>query len=390
MSKKEPPRVLFFVEELKVGGAQRVCLLYVNHLKVIQPLMLLMQREGELLREVNPQIPVIDLSALCPNLPLPFLLKGISLLRQAYTLQRLTVRENCAIVSSFDRPANFIAVLAKILFARHLRVVISEHTVTSDYLKHSDLGLAGRSIHRILTRITYPRADLIVAVSQGVQRDLIENFGIPEERIVVQHNPIDIERVRTCAREHVVHPRLLNLDVPLVVAVGRLDKIKGFDFLVQAFAELLKKVDSKLVIIGEGEERSSLCKMIQELGLQENVTLLGYQGNPWKYMVRADVFVLSSLVEGFPNVIGEALALSLPVLAVDCSPGVREYLQEGKCGVLVPRDLTALAKGLEHLLTDDNLRKRLARQAGRRVSDFDLPRVVQSYESIIRSIASKP
>jgi glycosyltransferase involved in cell wall biosynthesis len=146
-------------------------------------------------------------------------------------------------------------------------------------------------------------------------------------------------------------------------------------------------VPAKLAIIGDGEERAALESLVRELGLTDRVMLLGFQENPWRYMARADLFVLSSLTEGMPNVIGEAMALGLPVVATDCSPGVREYLDDGRAGLLVPPgDPRALARGIEQLLSDDPLRQELARRGRERIVQFDLSATVGAYESLLEHL----
>jgi glycosyltransferase involved in cell wall biosynthesis len=227
-----------------------------------------------------------------------------------------------------------------------------------------------------------------VAVASGIAEDLVRSFDIPQERIVVIHNPIDIEAVRRRAEEAVSHPWFMEHNTPIVVAVGRLTKLKGFHHLIEAMAHL--PCAARLAIIGDGEEYRALEQRIIELNLTDRVALLGYQDNPWKYMARADLFVLSSLTEGWPNVIGEAMALGVPIVATDCSPGVREVLEEGKSGLLVPAgDPEALAKGIARVLGDEALRKELARRGRERVAQFDLPKVVMLYEDVLLRLLHK-
>jgi glycosyltransferase involved in cell wall biosynthesis len=163
--------------------------------------------------------------------------------------------------------------------------------------------------------------------------------------------------------------------------------LKGFDLLIRAFARLDPSLRASLVIIGEGDQRSALERLIDELGLNGRVTLAGSQANPWKFMARADVVALATRSEAFPNVIGEALALGRPVIATNCSPGVAEYLDHGRYGLLVPPDdVDALAAALEHILRDDELRKTLAVRAPSRADSFGL-QVVHRYEQVLLEAA---
>ena len=166
--------------------------------------------------------------------------------------------------------------------------------------------------------------------------------------------------------------------------VGRLVQLKGFDLLIRAVARLPVSLRARLLIVGEGDQRIALEALIAELRLTDRVSLLGTQANPWKFMARADVVALASRSEAFPNVIGEALALSRPVIATNCSPGVSEYLDGGRYGVLVPpEDVDALARGLERILTDPSLRRELATHAASRVEAFGLRPVVDRYEGLV-------
>jgi glycosyltransferase involved in cell wall biosynthesis len=231
-------------------------------------------------------------------------------------------------------------------------------------------------------RHAFPRAEIIIAVSEGVKQDLVRHFSIRAERIVVLPNPVDLERIRRLATERV------DDDVPrdgaTIVAAGRLAHIKGFDLLIRAFARLRPSLHARLLIVGEGDQRAPLEALIGELQLSDRVALLGTRTNPWKYMARADVVALASRSEAFPNVIGEALALGRPVIATECSPGVAEYLDHGRYGVLVPpNDVDALATGLDRILTDNELRRQLTARAPSRVESFALARIVDRYEGLL-------
>jgi glycosyltransferase involved in cell wall biosynthesis len=399
---------------MEVGGAEYVCLQYINHLRSFEGCLLLQVRSGPLLSQLQATVPVFELfertSALSEAPQQPRLLRHLSccaarlhhlvlsglrkmgplhycysLLWQAHRVAELAHQHNCSTCVSFITLVNVIAVLAKVFFYRQLRVVINVHDVTSQILEHSKLRRFERFLLKRLIRFCYPWADAIVAVAQGIKRDLIESFGVPADKIVVIYNPIDVHRVRSRAAEPVIHPWFADRSMPLIIAVGRLVKLKGFDLLIRSVAQL--SIPARLAIIGDGEERAALECLVTQLGLTDRVVLLGFQENPWKYMAQADLFVLSSLTEGMPNVIGEAMALGLPVLVTDCSPGVREYLDGGRAGLLVPPgDPRALARSMEQLLSDASLRRELARRGYERVAQFDLPTTVRAYESLLEHL----
>lgn len=413
-----PERVLFFIPTMEAGGAEHVCLQYINHLQSLESCLLLQVRSGPLLNKLRPDIPVFEIfeRTSAPSKPLQqrgllkrlghylgyyvawlyhWFLGGLrkieplyycySLVWQAHKIAKLAHQRGCSTIVSFITLANVIAILAKVFFSRQLKVVINVHDVTSQILEHSKLKRYERFLLRWLIRFFYPRADVIVAVAQGIKRDLIESFGLPAEKIAVVYNPIDIQSLHLRAAEPVTHPWFTDRSEPLIIAVGRLVKVKGFDLLIRSVAQL--PTQAKLALIGNGEERAALEDLITDLGLADRVVLLGFQENPWKYMAQADLFVLSSLTEGMPNVIGEAMALGLPIVATDCSPGVREYLDNGRAGLLVPPgDPGALAQGIERLLSNELLRQELACRGRERIKQFDLSTAIEAYEKLLESL----
>ena len=299
-------------------------------------------------------------------------------------------QHDCAAVTSFITVPNIVATLAKTFFDRRLKVIINVHDMTGRILEESGLDRPARFLLKWLVGKLYPKADLIVAVTQGIKDDLVDRFRIPEARIVVINNPIDVGRVRARAGEMVDHRWFHDGEGPIVLAVGRLVKLKGYDLLIRAFARLPSEHKARLVILGEGPERPRLERLIEDHGLKERAALLGFQENPWKYMARADMLVLSSITEGLPNVIGEAMALDLPVLATDCSPGVRDYLQGGESGLLLPPgNADALVEGMVRLIVDRELRAAIVRRSRRRVEAFDLARIVGTYEEALARVIAE-
>jgi glycosyltransferase involved in cell wall biosynthesis len=220
-------------------------------------------------------------------------------------------------------------------------------------------------------------------VGNSVRDDLVRYFAIAVDRITIVPNPIDVGRIRRAGAESMEQTDT-DLADGAIVGVGRLVPLKGFDLLIRAFALLPAAIPAKLQIVGDGEERAPLERLAAELRVGDRVEFVGTQLNPWKYMARARVIVLPSRTEASPNVLGEALALAVPVIATRCSDGVVAYLEDGRCGLLVPpEDAKALGDALERVLTDDALRRRLIEHASERAEAFDLPHVVDRYERLI-------
>jgi glycosyltransferase involved in cell wall biosynthesis len=195
---------------------------------------------------------------------------------------------------------------------------------------------------------TYASADLVIGVSDGACQAMRELIGARETPHIARiYNPIDLGAFRRMAAEPVAHPWFLDKTRPLVLSAGRLVRAKDFPTLLHAFRRVQERTNSRLVILGEGRQRAKLERMSRQLGLAEAVDLPGFSPNPFAYMARADLFVLSSLYEGFGNVLAEAMAVGTPCVATDCRSGPREILADGRYGHLVrPGNAEALADAI--------------------------------------------
>lgn len=229
-------------------------------------------------------------------------------------------------------------------------------------------------------REMYSAVDRIVAVSEGVAEDTRRIAKLPPEKIVVIRNPVITPEMMEKSRMPVDHPWLESSDVPVILGAGRLTQQKDFSTLVRAFARVRAFIDSRLVILGEGRLRPSLEKLAADLGIADAVALLGHVANPYAYMARSSLFVLSSAWEGSPNVLTEALALGTPVVSTDCPSGPREILRDGLYGPLVPvGDVERLADAMLNTLQFP-LENRLLREAA---SEYTVERSAARYLEVL-------
>lgn len=214
----------------------------------------------------------------------------------------------------------------------------------------SSLINAGGFFKQKAMRWLYRHADMIVAVSRGVAQDL-RSLGIPNDQIRVIHNPVDRERLNYLAG---IGPVLPSLDgEPYVIALGRLTEAKDYSTLLRAYAASRLRQSHRLVIVGDGEEYAKLERAVHELEIADRVLLAGALDNPFPVLAGAAMLVLSSRWEGYPNVLLEALALGVPVVATDCRHGPRELLGGGCRGRLVPvGDSIALAHAMDEEIAD--------------------------------------
>ena len=213
-------------------------------------------------------------------------------------------------------------------------------------------SLAGRSrLRRTLRyrpiRRLYPLADAIVAVSRGVAEDVVATSGVDPARVSVIENPVITEDLERRAREPVDHPWFAQRTAPVILGVGRLTRQKDFPTLLAAFARVREQREARLLILGEGEDRRALECRAGTLGIADSFDLVGFADNPYAYMARTDLFVLSSAWEGSPNALTEAMHLGVPVVSTDCRSGPREVLDGGRIAPLVPvGDSEALARAI--------------------------------------------
>lgn len=241
---------------------------------------------------------------------------------------------------------NLVALLARWLARAPTRLVLTEHLAaapTAEDFKDR--------VYRILAKMVYRYADSVVAVSKGVADSLVANVGLPKGSIDVIYNPVLAKQYWQALEVPVEHPWFGADEPPVVLGVGRLATQKDFPTLIRAFARVRETRKARLMILGEGPERSALESLIGELGLDGSVLLPGFASNPVALMAGSAVFALSSVREGLPTVLIEALASGVPVVSTDCESGPREILQEGRLGLLVPvGDVEALAAAIVEAL----------------------------------------
>jgi glycosyltransferase involved in cell wall biosynthesis len=289
----------------------------------------------------------------------------------------LRQRRPMALLAVKDR-AGRAAVLARALAGTDTRLVLRLGTNLSAALEGQ--GTLLRQLRYWPIRRLYPRIDRIVAVSQGVAEDTAAIARLPREAIRVIRNPVITPELASLAAEPCPHPWFQRERPPVILGAGRLQRQKDFPTLIRAFALVRRERPCRLVIIGEGGDRKALETLIAELGLGAEVDLPGFQANPFPFMAAADLFVLSSVWEGSPNVLTEAMALGTPVVATDCPSGPAELLDSGRIAPLVPvGDLVGLAQAMSETL--EHPMPGQALKAG--VADYNQARSARRYLEVL-------
>lgn len=331
--------IALFVPSMNGGGAERVMLILANTLaeKGYCVDLLLAKAKGNFIKDVSNKVRIVDLNS-------PRVFFAIN------PLIKYLKKEQPKVILSAMHYVNVVATIAVKLSGIKCRVVISEHSTLS-------LSLAGSSYKNIILKklmyFSYRKADGIVAVSSGVAKDLALTLGLDIERIRVIYNPVVTSELLIKKDEELNH-FWAKKNLPFILAVGRLTEAKNFPLLINAFSNVvIRQKNIHLVILGVGKLESELKKLAEKLGIEDRVHILGFMENPYSWMKKSELFVLSSSWEGFGNVLVEAMACDTRVISTNCPNGPAEILEGGKWGVLVPtNDPDALAEAIITELTN--------------------------------------
>ncbi len=335
---QSPPDVAIFLRGLYGGGAEKVLLTLAQGFvdRGLKVDLVLARAEGPYLEQVHPKVRIVDLQVQWMPSSLP---KLVSYLRRVQPLNLL---------AALHYPCE-IALWARQLAGGSTRIIVSEHNTLS--LEAARIPQISVQLTPLAARLFYPWADEIVAVSQGVATDLSQIARLPADRIQVIYNPVITPELFSLAQAPVEHPWFKQGAPPVILGVGRLHPQKDFATLIRAFDRVRRVRPARLIILGDGPERSRLTALIAELGLNNDVILPGFVQNPYAYMSKASVLVLSSLYEGLGNVLIEALAVGTPVVSTNCESGPAEILAQGKYGHLTPvGDSEAIAAAISSVL----------------------------------------
>ncbi|MGD0631913.1 MAG: glycosyltransferase, partial [Terracidiphilus sp.] len=331
-------RIALLVPTLEIGGVERVFANLANglHDQGVETDLVVGSAGGEMAAPLDAGVRIFDLQSKRMLMSVPRLARY------------LRARNPDVLIAAMSH-SSAAAVLARAAARNHVKVIATEHNTMSKIVENTR-GLKYR-LMPLWSRWALNSADHIVAVSSGVADDLSLRTAIPRSRFQVIYNPVISDSLYRAAQEPIEHRWLQPGEPPVVLAVGRLDKQKDFPMLVRAFRLLRDARMARLMILGEGPDRSRIEGAVREARLTEDVALPGFETNPYRFMRRAAVFALSSGWEGFGVVLVEALAMGLPVVSTNCTYGPSEILENGKYGTLVPvGDHEAMAKGLLHAM----------------------------------------
>jgi glycosyltransferase involved in cell wall biosynthesis len=369
-------RILFVIPSLAGGGAEKVLLNILKYLdrKQFIPYLAVFDYKGEYLKDVPEDIVVFDMKK--RNRFGFFKL----VLVMAFTI--LPGIKPDAVVS-FLVYANLVAVIAKIISPVKPQVLINER----NYTLKAERNIRTIRIKEILIRKIYPRADRIITVSSGILSDLNKKYMIPEKKLQVIYNGVDINMIRGTKEDEITDIDWFIDDTPIISACGRLIYQKNYPLLLKAFALAQTLIDMKLLILGQGKDKNMLKGLVDKMGIKKKVLFMGFQKNPYKYIKASKIFILSSRWEGFPNVILEAMACGVPVISTRY-PGVQEVIDDGADGIIVPsRNPDMMAEKIVRLFKDKKLSEGLVNRGYQKLQDFRVDKMVERFSEEINSVS---
>ncbi|MBE9076333.1 glycosyltransferase [Romeria aff. gracilis LEGE 07310] len=373
--------ISLFIPNLDGGGAERVMLHLAEGFanRGFKVDLVVAQAQGAYLSKIPETIRLVNLDAKPPII-----------LSKTLALKQYLKREQPAfLISTLD-------ILSAATWARRLagedtstQIIMCVQTNLSQQFndRHSTLM---RKFKWSAVQHFYPWADAIVTASAGIAHDLEKNARISMQQMNIIHNPVVTPDFNQKAQENVVHPWFSPGQPPVLLGVGRIVKQKDFTTLIEAFALVRRRHPARLMILGDVDPREPQVKpdlelLIDKFKLKDDIEFLGFVENPYAYMAKANVFVLSSIYEGFGNVVAEAIATGTPVVSTDCESGPAEILDNGQYGTLVPvGDCKAMAdaivKTLNQPLDPDLLKQRS--------QSFTIDCIVHQYLEVLNNLRS--
>ena len=359
-------KIAFFLQDLDGGGAEHAIIALAGEIakRGYAVDLVVGDADSDYRSEISPAVNLINFAT---RSPLRIFHQLIAYLRE---------RKPAVMVSALDL-ANIMLVIARTLAGYKGRTVISQRAVVDASLR--ELPPLRKVITKLLQRICFPRADLVISNSVAAANDLQTSLNLPAGRVVTIHNALNLERIDRLAREPVTDFFLLKDSTPLIVSVGSLTKRKDMGTLVRAFKIVCERRPARLVIIGKGPERQHIESMVLSLNLNGSVHLPGFDPNPYRWIAAAAVFASSSTGEGFSNVVAEALALNRPIVATDCPGDTAKLLEQGRWGRLVPvGDAVRMSDALLDALDDPRP------PDGRvRAADFAPEKITSAYMDVL-------
>ena len=368
--------ILFLVISMNKGGAERVVSILLKHLesgKNVNVYLIMMERgiAYDLPSSIKPIILYHgNKSSLRKFIELPLV---------AWKILKITKAKKIDTIVSFLYRANYVNIFTKLLGFKG-KSIINIRSTTSRYLNEGILG----KINLFLIKHLFNKADLIISNSFGVKKDLNDLVNITTKHISIP-NPIDIKTVSNlCKKEEI---KKLEKNTKYIISVGRLIPLKRNKDLILAFSMIHHQLENiKLLFLGDGFLLEELIEYSNTLGIRDKVVFLGNVDNPFYYLNKSELFVMTSELEGFPNVLIEAMACKLPVISSNCKSGPSEILKDNKYGLLFEvGDVKKLSQKIFNIMINNNLKEKLEQVAYNRSKDYNVEKIIVKFEQEILS-----
>ena len=359
-------KLAIFISSFRGGGAEKVAVNLANEFvkcgKSVE--IITISNDGPLKVNVSKKVKIISFNKSRAIYALPNL---ITYLRSEKPSAILTVMDHI----------NIIGILGNLLSQSNTKICISIHTnLHYEFIKNSS---AKKKAMLFFIKSLYQKAHKIISVSKSGAKDISMIANIPIDKIDVIYNPILSDDFFKISNKKVEDKWINTVKLPLVISAGRLSEEKDFITLIRAFKLVLNEIDCRLMIFGEGDQKSKLECEIKKLGLCSKIKLKGFVDNLPAYINHSDLFVMTSKVEGFGNVLVEAMALNVPIVSTDCPTGPREILENSDCLASVG-DVEGVAKKMLDSLKGG----KALNYSPDRVNDFNINSIVNSYLNLLR------
>lgn len=363
--------IALYLPSMNGGGAEKVSSSLANFFitEGFKVDLLLTKKTGKFLKLLDDNVNIIELSG-----------KRVAL--DIIPLLNYVRKSSPKVIISSMTHCNLILATVAVISKKDCKYVGTEHTNFSQAIyNHSYFK---KCLIKVLIKNLYTQLNGIVSVSSGVKSDLITHFPKLESKIEVIYNPFDLSFIHNEALKDCMHAWLQpNREYKTILSIGRLTYAKDYKNLIRAMTIVNKTLNARLIILGEGEMEEDLKNYILANHLSHIIHMAGFEANPFSYLSRADVYVLSSKHEGLPSSLIEALVCNTSIISTDCPSGPSEILQEGKWGKLVPvGDSEALSNAIINVLSEERLKV----DTSNRAIDFSVSNIGNKYIEYIDKV----
>ena len=368
-SQKNLYRFGFIIPNLDYGGAEKVCATYVNELSKLGHSCRIFLSEDSIQFPLNPSVSIRVINSTTKK-------RGLGKLLFLFRFYSALANE----IQSFSPD-----ILVSSLPLANLQTLIALKFMPAQKRPYCIIRQEGkfRGPTGFLTKRLYPTADIIIAVSKGLRNHILNKLCLSPHKVVTIYNPFNLNEVETQSLKEVDHPWFAS-KIPVIINVARLVKEKNLRLLIRAFKKVTMEKPAHLVLIGEGPLKPELENLVTRLGLSHSVCFLGFVKNPYRYISKSKVFVLSSRSEGLPSVLIEAMCCETLVVSTNCEFGPKEIIKDEHSGYLVsPDNEIALANKILSVLDQKKSSALIVENAKEAIKKFDLPHIMSEFFSLL-------